>query len=167
MKWTDWLTKYRNVFLLVLLVGTLCASSLYQQQRLEDGSQRVSIPVIATGGNATDPLAAYRQTRDSAYLADKASLERLCDQDALDRQTREHAADRLQALVTQHQAALALEGALLTSDLAPCVAVVTAGSVTVVTGKEDLTDQDSALVLSMAKAHADASPADVQIITAR
>ncbi len=167
MKFAELLTKHRNLFLLILLMGTLCASSIANRHRLEEAAETVSIPVISSGETeALSPLEAYRRARDQAYLSDKASLEALCAQDEIDRLLREDASEQLATLVAQHQSAIALEGALLSSELAPCVAVVTGHSVTIVTEKTELTDRDTALVLSLAKTHADASPGSVQIIPA-
>ena len=59
----------------------------------------------------------------------------------------------------------ALETALASTALAPCAAVVSGGSVTIITGKTDISPQDSALVLTLAAAHAGAKPSDVRILT--
>lgn len=167
MKPAELLTKYRNLFLLLLLVTTLFVSGNDKRRRLEEDAATVSLPVVATtDAPPASPLESYRQQRDSAHQADVAALQALCDQEKLDQQTRQDASVRLQSLVAQHQAALAMEGALLNSSLAPCVAVVTSGSMTLVTEKAEVTEADSALVATLAAAHAGMLPSGVRIITA-
>lgn len=161
------LTRHKNTLLLLLLVTTLLLGSTINRSRLEEGQTAVSIPVMKTNNAAATPLEAFRQSREEALLADMAALQALCDQEGLDTQTRSDAAQRLQRIVDQHQAQLAIEGALSTSSLAPCAAVVRTGSVTVVTEKQTITQQDSALVIAVAKEQAGVSSDGVQVITAQ
>ena len=58
-------------------------------------------------------------------------------------------------------------GALCETALAPCVAVVSEGSVTIVTEKEGLTSGETALVMTMAQAHAGVEPSGVRVVTAQ
>lgn len=162
----SFLTRYRNAFLTVLLMTTLVVAGLASQERLRSSPKTVAIPVVSTAASVLTPLEIFRQERDTSVQADMAALQALCDQPLLEDATREDAADRLQELVAYHQAQLALEGALSLSSLAPCAAVVTQGSVTIVTEKQEITDRDSALVLSLAAAHANTPPSGVRIITA-
>lgn len=161
-----WLTKYRNVFLLALLTLTLVVSGYANQQRVKAASSTVSIPVVETAAQSLSPLETCRQQRDQEALQDMAALEALVNQPLLDEATRESAADHLAVLVGNRQAQSALESALSGSSLHPCVAVVSSGSVTIVTEKSAVTDKDSALVLTLAAAHTGASPENVRIITA-
>lgn len=163
--WGDLLTKHRNTFLILLLVTTLIVSGYANQERLQTASATVSIPVTEASAAALAPLEAYRRQRDQETLSDIASLEQLLSQDLLDAPTREAAAERLQALVDKRQTQSSLEGALLGSSLYPCVAVVEGSSVTIVTGKKTVTQQDTALVLTMTAAHTGVSPENVRIIT--
>ena len=162
----DLLTRHRNLFLLLLLVCTLSVSSAANRERLEAASATVHIPVTEAVSGNLSRLERYRQARDTAYRNDLDALEALCAQPDLDERTREDAAARMQLLISCHEAQTALEGALLNSSLSPCAAVVAGGNVTIVTGKSAVTKADSALVLSLAKAHADAAPECVRIITA-
>lgn len=159
------LTRHRNLFLLLLLLCTLAVSSAANRERLAEASATVHIPVTSAPTGVSH-VETFRQARDEAYRADLAALEALCAQADLDERTRTDAAARMQALIDCRQAETALEGALLNSSLSPCVAVVAGGNVTIVTGKSAVTKADSALVLSLAKAHADAAPECVRIITA-
>lgn len=161
-----WLTKYRNVFLLALLTLTLVVSGYANQQRVKAASSTVSIPVVETAAQSLSPLETCRQQRDQEALQDMAALEALVNQPLLDEATRESAADHLAVLVGNRQAQSALESALSGSSLHPCVAVVSSGSVTIVTEKSAVTEKDSALVLTLAAAHTGASPENVRIITA-
>ena len=69
-------------------------------------------------------------------------------------------------MTRSREAQTAIETALSKSSLAPCAVVVTGSSVTVITHRTDVTDEESALVLSLALAHADVPPASVRIMTA-
>ena len=162
----DFLTRHRNAFLITLLVSTLVVGSFSAQHRLESSRETVAIPVMATAQEALSPLEQFRQERTGQEAADIAALQALCGDSAIDSRTREDAANRLQQLIDTRQTQLALEGSLASSSLAPCVAVVAGGSVTIVTGKTDITDRDAALVLSLAAAHAGISSGNVRIMTA-
>ena len=166
MKLGDLLTKYRNLFLILLLVTTLAISGAANQERLRSSSSTVDIPVMAVSKPALSPLEAYRQQRNADTQADISALEKLIAQPTLDRQTRDAAADQLQRIIDVRQAQAALEGALVNSSLSPCVAVLAGDALTLVTEKSSITEQDSALVLTLAAAHAGIRPDHVRIITA-
>ena len=161
-----WLTKHRNAFLLGLMTITLVVSGYANQQQVTAASSTVSIPVMETDALSLSPLESCRQQRDQEALQDMTALESLVSQPLLDEATRESAADHLAELVRNRQTQSSLESALAGSSLHPCVAVVSNGSVTIVTEKSAVTDKDSALVLTLAAAHAGASPENVRIITA-
>lgn len=165
-KWGELLMKRRNAFLLILLATTLLLSGYARQQETKTASTTVNIPVVETAAQQLSPLERYRQQRDQETLDDIASLEALVSQPLLDEATREAAAERLQQIIDCRQARSALEGALVSSKLGPCVAVISGGSLTIVTSKADITQSDSALVMTLAQAHAGIEPANVQIITA-
>lgn len=165
MKIGEMLTRHRNTFLLALLTATLAVGALTHQDRM-DAVPTVSIPVTQTAARRLSPLEEYRVSRDRQAEADMAALERLCHAEQLDQATRQSAADRLQEIVSNHQAQSALEGALAQSSLYPCVAVVAGGCVTIVTEKTVITEKDSALVLTLCAAHAGIQPENVRIITA-
>lgn len=162
----DLLTRHRNLFLLLLLLSTLAVSSVANRERLEEASATVHIPVTSAVPGTVSRLESYRQARDETYQSDLTALEALCAQSDLDERTREDAAARMQVLIDCRQGQNALEGALLNSSLSPCVAVVAGGSVTIVTEKSAITQADSALVMTLAKAHVDVAPECVRIITA-
>ena len=162
----QWLTKHRNAFLLGLLTLTLIVSGYANQQRVTAASSTVSIPVVETAAQLLSPLESCRQHRDQEVLRDVTALETLINQPLLDEATRESAADQLAALISDRQAQSSLESALSGSSLSPCVAVVSNGNLTIVTEKSTVTDKDSALVLTLAAAHAGVAPENVRIITA-
>ena len=161
----DLLAKHRNAFLLGLLATTLAVSGYANQQQGQPDS--VNIPVTEVFSQPLSALESFRQQRDQSVLADIAALERLCAQADLDDKTRREAAAQLQQIIDARQAQSALEGALAGSSLYPCAAVVHNGSVTIVTEKSAVTDKDSALVLTLAAAHAGALPENVRIIPAQ
>lgn len=160
------LTKHRNAFLVVLLAISLALSGYANQQRLLTDATTVDIPVAEAFNQQTDPLERFRQERESSLHADVSALTALINQHELDANTREQAADQLQAIVDAHQAQKSLEGALVGSSLYPCIAVVQEGSLTIVTRKAELTQKDSALVMTLAAAHTGISPENIRIITA-
>lgn len=163
----DMLTKHRNLFLVALLIATLAVSGYANRQRLREGASTVEIPVTETVAQPQTALERYRQQRDQEALSDIAALERLIAQATLDEDTRDAAVSQLQEIIDHRQAQSALEGALSGSSLYPCAAVVSGGSVTIVTQKATVTDKDSALVMTLAAAHAGVTPENVRIITAK
>lgn len=163
----DLLTKHRNSFLLGLLIITLAVSGYASRQQATEASATVEIPVTEAAAQPLSPLETYRQQRDQEARSNIAALEKLIAQVNLDEATRDAAAQQLQQIIDNRQAQTALEGALIGSSLYPCAAVVSDGSVTIVTEKAAVTDKDSALVLTMAAAHAGASPENVRIISAK
>ncbi|MGN0745173.1 MAG: SpoIIIAH-like family protein [Aristaeellaceae bacterium] len=162
----NWIHKHRNLLLLALLLTTMAVSYLVNQRQLAEDASAVTIPVTEVIAPTATPIEQYRQERDAAALQDMATLEKLCAQEGLDAQTRADAAALLQRLIDVRQKQTALEGALTGSGIAPCAAVVTEGSVTIVTEKETLTGGETALLLTMAQTHAGVEPSGVRVITA-
>ncbi len=163
---SNWLHKHRNILLITLLALTLSVSCLANQHYLEKTTPTVSLPVMQTTQAPLSPIEQYREERDAAALKDMAALETLVNQTDLDPQTRADAAAQLQRMVSHRQKQTALEGALVQSGVYPCAAMVEEGCVTIVTGKTDLSDGETALVLTMAQLHAGVLPSGVRVITA-
>lgn len=161
----EFIRKHRNPLLLTALLFTLAASYFFTQQRLLEASTTVSLPVEQVSAPASSALDDYRARREATYLQDVSTLESLCAQENLSAQTREDAAAQLQALIATRQSQLALEGALVKSGVAPCLAVISPGSVTVVTEKETLSDGESALIMTLAQSHTGVAPSGVRVIT--
>jgi hypothetical protein len=157
------LVRRKNWLLMAALALSLTAALLLRPSSPQ--AQRVTLPMTSAESSAS-PLEAFRISRDSAYQRDMAALETLISENT-DRAARQSAAEELQAYVALHQAQLALEGALLTSELAPCCAVVTDGSVTIVTEKQEITEQDTALVLTLVQVHTGVPASGVRIMTAQ
>lgn len=158
------LVRRKNWLLMAALALSLTAALLLRPSSPQ--AQRVTLPMTSAESSAS-PLEAFRISRDSAYQRDMAALETLISSENTDRAARQSAAEELQAYVALHQAQLALEGALLTSELAPCCAVVTDGSVTIVTEKQEITEQDTALVLTLVQVHTGVPASGVRIMTAQ
>ena len=159
-----WLTKYRKFFLIILLMLVLAVSGYANRQRIAAASMTVRIPITETVEATLTPMEICRQQRDHDALRDMEALEALINQPLLDKATREDAAEQLQRIIDARQAQAAIENALSTSSLYPCTAVVTGETVTVVTGKSSVNQTDTALVLTLASAHAGAAPENVHII---
>lgn len=161
----EFITRHKNLLLVLLLLATMAVSSLANQERIAQEAATVSLPVVEPVAEPAGKIELFRQQRDAASLQDMAALQSLVNQEQLDQQTRAEAAAQLQALVDAREKQLALEGSLLDSGLYPCVAVVSAGQVTVVTEKASLTDDETALLMTMAQLHAGALPAQVSVVT--
>lgn len=162
----DFIRKHRNALLLGCLVLTLAASWFATNRRLEEAAATVALPVEQVTAAPGSSLEQFRAKREETTLSDIAALEKLCAQENLSQSTREDAAQQLQRMIAAREAQLALEGALTQSGISPCVAVVGEGSVTVVTNKADLSDGESALVLTLAQAHTGVAPSGVRVVTA-
>ena len=158
------LVRRKNWLLMAALALSLTAALLLRPSSPQ--AQRVTLPMTSAESSAS-PLEAFRISRGSAYQRDMTALETLISSENTDRAARQSAAEELQAYVALHQAQLALEGALLTSELAPCCAVVTDGSVTIVTEKQEITEQDTALVLTLVQVHTGVPASGVRIMTAQ
>ena len=158
------LLSRKNLLLFCVLMATMLISSLVTIRRLENGLTPVSLPVIQTDSSES-ALQKFMRERDEAYARDIAALQRLCDTEALDSPTRENAAKQMLQMTDRRERQTALEGALTQSGVYPCAAVITGGSVTIVTEKETLTDGERALVITLAGTHAGIAPAGVQVIT--
>lgn len=162
----DFIRKHRNALLLGCLLLTLAVSWLATSHRLEEAAATIALPVEQVTAAPSGSLEQFRAKREETTLSDMAVLEKLCAQENLSASTREDAARQLQRLIAAREAQLALEGALTQSGISPCVAVVGEGSVTIVTDKADLSDGESALVLTLAQTHAGVAPSGVRVITA-
>lgn len=160
------LMRHKNLTLVLFLAVTLSFSLLLHHLQDEPTAQTVMLP-LTSSTSTLSALESFRMSRDNAYERDVAALETLVSAEDTDRVTRQQAADTLEKLITQHQTQLALEGALLASDLQPCCAVVTEQSLTIVTQKQEITAEDTALVLTLSQLHAGFSAENVQIMTAQ
>ena len=163
----EMLTQHKNAFLLGLLLTTLIVSGYANRERLLAASATVEIPVTDAAAKSLNALDAYRMQRDQDTRSDISALEKLCALGTLDEKTRQDAAEQLQEMIDNRKTQSALEGALTGSSLYPCIAVVSGRNVTIVTEKDSITEKDSALVLTLAQAHAGASPENVRIITTK
>lgn len=158
--------RHRNMLLMSILCMTLCLSSIVTSHRLDASRGTTTLPVMKTQSADATPVAVFTDARETAYEQDVAALTALCGQEGLDAHTREDAAEALTQLVRDHAAQQALEAALSESVLAPCACVVSGGNVTIVTQLTSVTEEASALALTLAAAHANAAPGDVRIVTA-
>lgn len=158
------IVKYRNTLLFALLVVTMVVSCLINQDRLAVETGTVAIPLVQTTAAPSGRLDTLRRQREDTAISDMAALQALCDSEALDHDTREDAASRLRALVDTRQQQSALECALAGSDIAPCLAIITPGCVTIVTDKPALTAEEQTQALALVQAHAGVEPSGVRII---
>ena len=108
------LVRRKNWLLMAALALSLTAALLLRPSSPQ--ARSVTLP-MTSAESSVSPLEAFRISRDSAYQRDMAALETLISSENTDRAARQSAAEELQACVALHQAQLALEGALLTSEL--------------------------------------------------
>lgn len=160
---TPFIARHRRLLLIALLAVTLLVSSEMNRRSLEAETVFTTLPVSVN--SAAEALQVYKADRDSTDERNTSALLALTENEAIDPQTRQAAAAQLTAICANREHQQALEAALASTALAPCAAVVTGSSVTIVTGKAEITPEDSALVLSLAAAHAGAKPSDVRIMT--
>ena len=159
---THFAARHSRLLLIAILTVTLLVSSELNR-RGRDSAVFTSLPVIPS--TADEAVAVYVADRNTAHDRDMAALLALTDNEAVDPQTRQAAALQMTEMAANREYQQALETALASTALAPCAAVVSGGSVTIITGKTDISPQDSALVLTLAAAHAGAKPSDVRILT--
>lgn len=164
-KCSAWLLRHKNVALMAVLTLALLLFLFRPLISPKQAAQTVHLPLVSSE-TALSPLEAFRMSRDNGYQQDVSALEALVSAEQTESATRQSAANALEALIARHQTQLALEGALSASALAPCCAVVTDGSLTIVTEKKEITQADTALVITLAKTHAGLDAANVQILTA-
>ena len=163
--------KHRNLIFLGVLLLTLAGSYLWNQYQLE-GAKTVSLPVSRTeGGTITPaasilktPLAAYQQKREETRRADMAALETLAANEKVDQAARDQAQEELMEVIRCRESELAVEGALTGAGLAPCVAVVQRGAVTVLVEKKELTQTEATMVLTITAAHTGETPENIRIM---
>ena len=164
LKAGSFITRHRRLLMLSLMLMTLLVCSTVNRLRLEGDAALTSLPVMRTQTNDASAVMAYIDERDAAYQQDVAALTALINQESLDVRTREDAAAQLQSLVADHTARAALEEALSATSLSPCAAVISGGSLTLVTTNANISQEETALLLTLAAAHAGISAENVRIL---
>ncbi len=165
------LKKHRNLIFLSVILLTLAGSYLWNQYQLQE-SQLVSLPITRTaGGVATPtpavsktPLKEYQEKRETTRKEDMAALEALAANEKADELVRDQAHGQLLELIKCRESELAIEGALTGAGLAPCVAVVQRGAVTVLVEKKELTQTEAAMILNIAAAHSGEASENIRIL---
>ena len=165
------LKKHRNLIFLSVILLTLAGSYLWNQYQLQ-GAQTVSLPITRTdGGNAAPsatvsktPLKEYQDKRESTRKEDMIALNALAANDKVDQTARDQAHGQLLELIQCRESELAIEGALTGAGLAPCVAVVQRGAVTVLVEKKELSQAEATMILSIATAHSGEAPENIRIM---
>ena len=156
--------RRKNTLLFIVLLASMAVSCLVTIRRLEGESAPVSLPVTFVAGHASD-IDGLRQEVMTKEDADLAALREISRNELLDAATRESAAAQLSAMVARRESQAALEAALSSTPLAPCTVILTEGSMTVVTAKENISQAESAMVVTLADTHAGVEPSGVRIIT--
>jgi len=163
--------KHKNLIFLGILLVTLAGSYLWNQYQL--GALRtVSLPISRTegdGGMPTSaitktPLATYQDKREATRQADMAALETLAANEKVDQAARDQAQEELLEVIRCRESELAIEGVLTGAGLAPCVAVVQRGAVTVLVEKKELTQTEATMILTITAAHTGEVPENIRIM---
>ena len=163
--------KHRNLIFLCVLLLTLAGSYLWNQYQLE-GVKTVLLPVTRMEGEGATPtpsiskapLSAYQEKREATRQADMAALQTLAANERVDQTARDQAQDELLEVIRCRESELAIEGALTGAGLAPCVAVVQRGAVTVLVGKKELTQTEATMILTLSAAHSGEAPENIRIM---
>lgn len=163
--------KHKNLIFLCVLLLTLAGSYLWNQYQLGE-LKTVSLPISRTDGiGATTtptvsktPLKQYQEKREATRQADMAALQTLVSNEKVDQAARNQAQEELQEMIHCRENELAIEGALTGAGLAPCVAVVQRGAVTVLVEKKELTQTEATMILTLATAHTGEVPENIRIM---
>jgi len=105
-----------------------------------------------------------RMKREESYERDVAALQALLESGAADETTQEMAAQKLAALIGEHQNEIGLENALQEAGYSSAVVLVQNGAVTVMIPQEMLTEETSAQILALCVAHTDAGAENVRVM---
>jgi hypothetical protein len=163
--------KHKNLIFLCVLLLTLAGSYLWNQYQLGE-LKTVSLPISRTEGDSAastssvskTPLAAYQEKREATRQSDMAALETLVSNEKVDQAARDQAQEELQEVIRCRESELAIEGALTGAGLAPCVAVVQRGAVTVMVEKKELTQTEATMILTLTAAHTGEVPENIRIM---
>ncbi len=164
--------KHKNLIFLCVLLVTLAGSYLWNQYQ-QVAAKTVSLPISRTGEQAGStpapsvvktPLSTYQEKRESTRQADMAALKTLAANDKVDQAARDQAQAELLEVIRCRESELAIEGALTGAGLAPCVAVVQRGAVTVLVEKKELTQTEATMILTLAAAHTGETPENIRIM---
>jgi hypothetical protein len=163
--------KHKNLIFLCVLLLTLAGSYLWNQYQLGE-LKTVSLPISRTEGGGTapatsvvkTPLAAYQEKREATRQTDMAALETLAANEKVDQAARDQAQEELREVIRCRESELAIEGALTGAGLAPCVAVVQRGAVTVMVEKKELTQTEATMILTLTTAHTGEVPENIRIM---
>ena len=105
-----------------------------------------------------------RLKREASYEKDVAALQALIESGAADEATQEMAAKNLAELIEEHTSEIALESALEEAGFAGAAVIVQNGAVTVMLPDEQLSEKNSAQIISLCIAHTDAKAENVRVM---
>ena len=167
----SFMKKHKNLIFLCVLLLTLAGSYLWNQYQLGE-LKTVSLPITRTDGDSSTPassvlktpLAAYQEKREATRQADMAALEALASNDKVDQAARDQAQEELREVIRCREKELAIEGTLTGAGLAPCVAVVQRGAVTVLVEKKELTQTEATMILTLSAAQTGEVPENIRIM---
>lgn len=144
----------------ILIVLVLAAAGLWWL----DGRPVSEPSVQPTLAPAPTVHSNERLKRETAYDRDVAALQALLESGAADESTQEMAAQKLAALIEEHQSEIGLETALLEAGYTSAVVIVQNGAVTVMIPSEMLNETSSTQILSLCIAHAEVGAENVRVM---
>ena len=148
-----WKTLLRRTVLLVLAavaIGLGCTPPR-EKQMLE--------PPAPTPAPAAD----RRSVRESAYGRDLAALQELAENPSIEEETRTQAARRMEQMIREHQAELAIEEALVQAGYRPELVLMQNNALTIMLDGE-MSSGVSASILALCAAHAGVGAEHVRIM---
>lgn len=108
-----------------------------------------------------------RLRRETAYDRDVSALQALLDSGKADAATQEMAAQKLAALIAEHQHEIGLETALLEAGYEGAVVLVQNGAATVMIPESRMNDQTGAQILELCVIHAQVGAENVRVMGIR
>lgn len=155
---------------MAILMGVLVASYVYYQGEI---APTLEIPVtrvvreetLVTSASGISELEAFRLRRQTQRDEDRAALTALAESPHTTKEARQDAEMALLRLVEEGEKEQAAEGAALGAGFAPCLCVVEGAQVTLMVGKQTLTQGEAALLHTIAQTHTGAAPGQIMLLT--
>lgn len=152
-----WIAWLRPSVLMLLVLAAICLWWM-------EGREMADEAVLPTPTPTQHVQKDQRSERETAYDRDVAALQALLESGAADEATQEMAAQKLAALIAEHQSEIGLEEALQEAGYTSAVVIVQNGSVTVMIPKAQLNEDASAQILALCVAHAEVGAENVRVM---
>ncbi len=148
---------------MVLAVLILAAAWLWWQEGRSEPAQEPLTLITPVPAPQNDE----RLKRETAYERDVSALQALVESQTADEATQKMAAQKLAALIEEHQNEIGLENALQEAGYSSAVVIVQNGAVTVMVPQEMLNEEASTQIIALCVAHTDAGAENVRVMAIR